>query len=100
MSKKLCMHERLMRLIFDQEISKPIKHKWIFFSFLHISRLLGDFLCDIIDGPHCITCKNLEIYVFLILEPDVTKCVKKGGGYMVCLNIANKGCIVTFKTSK
>jgi hypothetical protein len=31
-------------------------------------------------------------------EPDVTKCVKKGGGHTVCSNVENKGCIVTFKT--
>ena len=74
---------------------------WIFFFlFLHISHLLGDFLCDNIDGPHCITWKIFKKYIFLILEPDVTKCVKKGGGHTVCSNVENKGCIVTFKTSK
>jgi len=31
-------------------------------------------------------------------EPDVNKCVKKGGGHVICSSISNKGCIVTFKT--
>ena len=31
-------------------------------------------------------------------EPDVTKCVKNGGGHVVCSSINNKGCVVTFKT--
>ena len=39
-------------------------------------------------------------FLFLILEPDVNKCVKKGGGHVVCSSVTNKGCVVTFKTSK
>ena len=34
----------------------------------------------------------------LAVEQDVTKCVKHGGGHVICSSINNKSCVVAFKT--